>query len=167
LSESALRLWASAPVEVRKLADAPETSLLTREKLLRTSHWDRFFESPPRPVILANTGAVRLIYCKGVYMLVRGDLSLASRELSPLVLRKQGSLAPWIVEFADRIEGFGSALFWPSRKGNLLEAKWRYAKFRFQQNVKAALRPYKRLYRAASWIYRIAAGMRRRLASTY
>ena len=104
-----------------------------------------------------------MLYGNGTYILVRGDLSLTSKELSPLVLREKGHLAPWKVEFADRVEDFVNALFWPHSEADLLAAKWRYAKFRLYEKVKATLSPHKRLYRLARWLYRIVVGVRRRL----
>jgi len=163
LSTAVLRLWAEAPAVLRKLVEVAQTTLLASERLLRTSHWERLFESPPRPLVLANMGGARVLYCKGIYILVRDDLSLTLKELSPLVLREEGYLVPWKVEFSDRVEDFTNALFWPKSQGNLLVAKWRYAKFRLYQKAKLTLWSHKRLYGLAKWLYRTVASARRRL----
>ena len=162
LSGQIARLWQAAPEQVRAASAAQAPSLIARENLLREGRWERFFESPPLPLLVANTGETRVLFGKGVYLMVRGDLALDLDELSPLALHEQRYPDPWKFAFAERIADFADAFFWSHGKTGFLAARWRYGRYLFQERAKVLLRPYKRLYRAARWAYRTAVGFRRR-----
>jgi len=138
--------------------------LLAEEKVLHTNGWDRLFESPPQPTLMLNTGIARVFFCKGLYLYMGGSASFSFDELSPLVLREKGHLVPWNVDLGRGILDFPHAVFCLYGNRGLLAAKWRYARFRLHQRVKALLWPHKRVYRLARWVYRTAAAARRRLA---
>jgi glycosyltransferase involved in cell wall biosynthesis len=160
LTDSLLSLQGPA----RATAQRTPPSLLAREGIIRSDRWEVLFESPPQPTLVLNTGGARVYFCKGVHFLVRDGLTLGFEELSPLVLRDQHYLGAWKVDMGQTLEDFAGGVFWSFGKTGSLTARWRYFQFRFQEKVKAVLWPYKRLYRAARWIYRMAANLRRRLA---
>ena len=148
-TERLLALWSKFRKPKPSLQDRFTEGNRVQFELVSERRLELFFNSPPVPTLLIDTGSARLFRCKGVYWLAK-QLGSDLDNWSPLALKGSRRLGPQGVQVADSAEDLKE---WLIGQPNDFGSRALIKTDRFARQIGRLLRRFPRVYRIARTSY--------------